>query len=408
MKVENINIDILKPFEKNPKSHPAEQIDRIVRSIREFGWANPILALKENNMVIAGHARLKAARKMNLSEVPVIFLDMPYEKAIAYVVADNRLAELAEWDNSMLLPLLDEIKLSGIDVELTGFTTADISLMNKHEVQEDDFDAQAAADAIKEPITKLGDIWILGKHRLICADATNKEEMVRLMDGHKADLLITDPPYGVSYADKNKFLNAIDKGNRVQTPIKNDHKTVPEMNELWVKAFTLMNEHCKSGASYYVCSPQGGELLMMMSSLQKAGWLLKHSIIWVKNNHVLGRSDYHYKHEPILYGWKEGAAHSFYGGSGKFSTWFFDKPHKSDLHPTMKPLALMAEAINNSSKGEDIIIDWFAGSGSTLMACEQTGRIAYCAELDEKYCDVICQRFLALTGITAHLQEVSP
>lgn len=407
MNVELIPIGDLKPFEKNPKLHSEDQINRIVKSIKEFGFTNPVLALKENKMVIAGHARLKAARQMNLAEVPVILLDMPYEKAITYVIADNKLAELATWDNTMLLPLLEDIKLAGIDVELTGFSAADISILNKKEVQEDDFDAQKAVDAIKEPMTKLGDIWVLGKHKLICADATDGDAMNKLMDGRKADLLVTDPPYGVSYGDKNKFLNAICRGNRIQEPIKNDHKTVPEMNELWVKAFTLMNEHCKSGASYYVCSPQGGELMMMMMSLQKAGWLLKHSIIWVKNNHVLGRSDYHYKHEPILYGWKEGAGHNFYGGSGKFSTWFFDKPNKSDLHPTMKPLALMAEAINNSSKGEDIVIDWFSGSGSTMMACEQTGRIAYCAELDEKYCDVICQRFEKLTNIKPYKLEAT-
>jgi len=195
MKVQNINIDILKPFEKNPKSHPAEQINRIVRSIQEFGFTNPILALKENNMIIAGHARLKAAQQMNLVQVPVIFLDMPYEKAIAYVVADNRLAELAKWDEQMLLPLLDEVKLSGIDIELTGFTSADISLMNKHEVQEDDFDAGAAADAIKEPITQVGDIWILGKHRLLCGDSGKKEDVLKLMAGRNANLCITSPPY---------------------------------------------------------------------------------------------------------------------------------------------------------------------------------------------------------------------
>lgn len=406
MIIEKIPLKQIKPAKYNPRKDlkPGDpEYERLKNSLKEWDLVEPLIWNKRTGNLVGGHQRLKIIKERGDMEVEVSVVDLDDANEKALNIALNKIS--GDWDNALLLPLLEEVKLAGLDVELTGFSAADISVMNKKEVQEDDFDAEKAAEAIKEPITKMGDIWILGKHKLICADATDSEAMNRLMDGRKADLLITDPPYGVSYGDKNKFLNAISRGNHIQEPIKNDHKTVPEMNELWMKAFTLMNEHCKSGASYYVCSPQGGELMMMMMSLQKAGWLLKHSIIWVKNNHVLGRSDYHYKHEPILYGWKEGAGHNFYGGSGKFSTWFFDKPTKSDLHPTMKPLALMAEAINNSSKGEDIIIDWFSGSGSTMMACEQTGRIAYCAELDEKYCDVICQRFEKLTNIKPHKLE---
>jgi DNA modification methylase len=408
--LEYINPAELKPFDRNPRTHSEDQITKISNSIQHFGFRNPVLALRDGNIIIAGHGRIEAANKLKLVQIPVIFFDdMTYDEAKAYCVTDNRLAELASWDNEILVPVLEDLNLAGIDIELTGFTEKDIALLNKNEVHEDDFDIQAATDAIKEPITQYGDIWILGKHRLLCGDACTRKDIDTLMNKQRADLFITDPPYGVNYSTKNVFLNAINKGNRIQTPIKNDNNTVSEMNELWTKAFEIIKEYSKSGAAYYVFSPQGGELMMMMMvAIQKAGWLLKHSIIWIKNNHVLGRSDYHYKHEPILYGWKEGAAHQYYGGRKKFSTWFYDKPLKSDLHPTMKPVALLAEAINNSSKSEDIIIDCFAGSGSTLVACEQTGRIAYLCEIDQKYCDVIVKRYITFKRSPDGVYRITP
>ncbi|GIW70194.1 MAG: hypothetical protein KatS3mg101_0941 [Patescibacteria group bacterium] len=207
-------------------------------------------------------------------------------------------------------------------------------------------------------------------------------------------MVLTDPPYGVSYGDKNEFLNAIDRGNRIQKNLPNDTKSVKEMKDLWTRAFVNLNLVTKEGGCYYGCSPQGGELMMMMMmSWLEAGWELKQQIIWVKNNIVLGRSDYHYKHEPILYGWKTGKAHRFYGGKGENTVWEIDKPQVSDLHPTMKPIALCARAIKNSSKEGDIIVDTFGGSGSTLIACEQTNRICNMMELDPYYCDVIRKRW---------------
>ena len=373
------------------------EYEKLKKSIHEFGHILPLVYNVRSGNLVGGHQTMTVLEADGKTEAQMSIVDMDDAQEKALNIALNKIS--GDWDNGKLSKLLGELQaMPDFDIELTGFDLDEVAALNPVEVVEDDFDVGKALEDIDEPVTKLGDIIMLGGHKLMCADATDSEAMNELMGGVSADLVITDPPYGVSYGDKNKFLNAIDKGNRVQTPIKNDHKTVPEMNELWFEAFALMGKHSKSGASYYVCSPQGGELMMMMMSLQKAGWLLKHSIIWVKNNHVLGRSDYHYKHEPILYGWKEGAAHSFYGGSSKFSTWFFDKPHKSDLHPTMKPIALLSEAIQNSSKGDDIIIDWFSGSGSTMIACDQNNRIAYCAELDEKYCDVIVKRWEEFTG----------
>lgn len=386
MKIELINIDELNPFERNPKKHPEEQIKRIIRSIQEFGWTNPVLALKENKIVIAGHARLKAARQMNLREVPVIFLDMPYEKAISYVVTDNRLAEIAEWDNQILLPLLDDIKLSGIDVELTGFTDADISLMSKKEVKEDDFDAGKAAADIKEPVTKPGDVWLLGRHRLMCGDSTKREDVEKMMDGKKADMLFTDPPYGVDYVGKTK-----DK-----LKIKND-KDSNKFDDFLISAFAVMYEHLKETGSFYVCCPAGNNHLKFILALEKNNLQIRQGLVWNKQQMVLGHSDYHYSHEPILYGWK-GKGHYFINDRTQTSVWSIPKPTSSHEHPTMKPIELSAKAILNSSVIGWLILDLYGGSGSTLIACEQLDRICYMMELDPIYCDVIIQRWEKFTG----------
>ena len=207
-----------------------------------------------------------------------------------------------------------------------------------------------------------------------------------------ADLLVTDPPYGVSYAAKNEFLNAVGRGNLIQTPIENDHTKPEDMSALWIKSFSNIRKSVKAGASYYVTGPQGGDLLLLLLALKESGFPLRHMLIWAKNNHVLGRSDYHYQHEPIIYGWVDGS-HSFYGGHSQTSLWFVDKPHKSDLHPTMKPVALFLKAIQNSTKEEDTVLDHFSGSGTTMIACGNSNRKACCIELDPGYVAVILQRY---------------
>lgn len=392
----------LKPFQKNPYNHPEKQLTMLKKSMREFGFTSPIL-VSQDNMVIAGHARLKAAQEIGLSEVPTIFIDLPYEKAVAYIIADNQLAKLAEEDRDLLGELLEgALSIPDFDIEAVGFSSEDIDTLLKSgdpvEVVEDEFNS----DGDIETRCKEGDLWQLGRHFLLCGDSSLKDDVTKLMNGNEADLFLTDPPYGVSYADKNRFLNVISPANRIQEPIENDHGSVDDMSILWKAVFTNAFDVCRPGACYYIYSPQGGELMMMMMMMiRDSGWLLKHSLIWVKNNHVLGRSDYNYKHEPILYGWKEGAGHSYYGGASKTSVWEFDKPHQSDLHPTMKPIPLFAECINNATKPEDIILDLFAGSGTTIMAAEQLNRIAYCIEKSEHYCDVILSRWEQFTNQTA-------
>lgn len=238
---------------------------------------------------------------------------------------------------------------------------------------------------------------------MLCGDATKVEDVERLMDGEKADLYLTDPPYGVSYTDKNEYLNAIGKPIATPNSIQNDHQTPEEMYEFWIKVFTLSCEALRDTSSYYIFSPQGGDLLLLLQAVRDSGFQLKHVLVWAKNNHVLGRCDYNYKHEPIVYGWKQKGKYEFYKkGEFQTSVWEYDKPLKNDLHPTMKPINVLSNAILNSSKENDIVLDVFGGSGSTLIACEQLNRKCYMQELDSKYIDVIIQRWMTLTGKTAY------
>ena len=243
----------------------------------------------------------------------------------------------------------------------------------------------------------------MGRHRLACEDCLHSDQ---LFDNEKYDLLVTDPPYGVSYASKNTFLNAIDKGNRIQTPIECDHQKPEEMSAFWRAAFTAARSHAKPGACYYVTGPQGGDLLLfLLLALKDSGFPLHHILIWAKNNHVLGRSDYNYKHEPIIYGWVEGAGHRFYGGAGENSLWEVDKPLKSEFHPTMKPVELIARAIKNSSQEGEIIYDPFLGSGTTMVAAEQLRRVCYGMEIAPGYVAVTLER-LNKMGLEPKLIEV--
>ncbi|MBT9151268.1 MAG: hypothetical protein DDT40_01456 [candidate division WS2 bacterium] len=320
-------------------------------------------------------------------------------EARAYMVADNKLTDDSTWDNGKLRTAFRDLKLEGFDVELTGFENVelegfDVELNSFGEIVEDDnFDPETKV----ESKCKKGDIYKLGNHRLMCGDACNENDVTILLDNNIIDLFFSDPPYGVSYADKNAFLNAISRGNRIQTPINNDHKSIEDMKEIWLSSFTNAFNASKKGACYYICSPQGGELMMMMMMILQAGWELKHTIIWVKNNHVLGRADYNYKHEPLIYGWKD-TGHKYYGSHGDTSVWEINKPHKSDLHPTMKPIELCAKVIQNSSLQKENVLDLFGGSGSTLIACEQLHRTCYMMEIDPHYCDIIIVRWEDFTG----------
>lgn len=394
MDIKQTKVSDITPYPKNAKKHPKKQIEQVAASIKEFGFNQP-LVLDKDGVLIVGHGRLEAAKLLGITEVPAVIADdLTPDQIKAYRLADNKLNE-SDWEMDLAIEELKELPTDLFD--LTGF---DADLL----ISPDEKDDQVP-EVPEEPKTKPGDIYQLGKHRVMCGDSTKLEDVEKLMDGQKADMVFTDPPYGVSYADKNKYLNSLSRGNRIQEPIKNDHLSLESTaDDLIYPAFCNVKEILAEHGVYYITAPQGGELLMMMMMMMmKAGIPLRHMIIWAKNNHVLGRTDYNYKHEPILYGWVN--THKFYGnGSQKFSVWNVDKPHKSDLHPTMKPVELITNAILNSTQSENnIIADLFLGSGSTLIAAEKTGRVCYGMELDPHYCVVIIKRWEDYTGQKAEL-----
>jgi DNA modification methylase len=364
----------------------------------------------EQGSIIAGHGRTLAAQRLQMTEVPVMVAKGWSEaKKRAYVLADNKLAMNAGWDNEMLALELGEIGELGFDLDLTGFTADEIAALMPVEGTDGLTDPDDAPAVQENPITVPGDVWVMGKHRLLCGDSTSVDAVGKLLNGALADLVVTDPPYGVSYADKNRSLNASGRGNRIQTPIKNDHLQGDDLKDFFLAAFSSIFVAMKPGAPFYVFAPQGGEQMMMMMMMQEACLPVRHELIWVKNNHVLGRADYHYKHEPVLYGWKDGAGHPWYGDRNKFSIWHVDKPMQSKLHPTMKPVELVEIPIQNSSKGHDVVLDLFGGSGTTLIAAEKNGRTAMLMELDPRYCDVIVKRWQDFTGkIAVHAETGQP
>lgn len=393
----DVPISDLTPYERNPRKND-EAVKKVAVSLEQFGLVKNSVVVDENMVLITGHTTLKAMQSLGWTACPAVtqVFGLTEEEKRAYRIADNKLGELAEWDLELLALELDDLKVLDFDLDQTGFDDKELGkiLDTSKEASEDDYEPPVEI----ETSIQRGDLFRLGRHRLLCGDATSAEDVGRLMDGKKADLLLTDPPYGVSYASKNEFLNALGKGNHVQTPIENDHKKPEEMSAFWIAAFTTVREHMRPGASYYVIGPQRGDLhLLFLLALKEGGFPLRHMLIWAKNNHVLGRSDYHYKHEPIIYGWVEGA-HTFYGGRSETSLWTIDKPHKSDLHPTMKPVALFAKAVENSTKSGETVLDPFLGSGTTLIACEQLGRTCYGMEISPQYCQVIIDRWEKLTG----------
>lgn len=397
----NVSIEALKEFQGDLKSITPEEIEKIKKSILQFGFSFPVFVWKNN--ILDGHQRLMALRDLiadgnTIKHIPIVEIEAKNksEAAKKLLLINSRYATITQdgFDNFIQE---FQIELNNIDEFLH---------MPEISFEMPDFDGSGGLtddddvpEPPAEPVTKPGDLYKLGNHRLLCGDSTNKEDVERLMGSEKADVVFCDPPYGVSYADKNAMLNAISPGNRIETVIENDHKNISEMKDFWVSLFKSLYESSSGKASYYITGPQGGELMMMMMmSIIDAGWQLKHMLIWSKNNHVLGRCDYHYKHEPILYGWKNKGTHKFYGNSSQFSVWEIDKPQKSDLHPTMKPVELVMKCIENSSKINDIVIDFCLGSGTSIIAAEKTNRKCYGIELDPHYCDVIIKRWEDYTG----------
>lgn len=391
MQLIELSIDEIIPYENNPRKNDSA-VDKVAESIKEFGFKVPII-IDKDHIIIAGHTRYKAAKKLDIKKVPVIMAeDLTEEQVKAFRIMDNKSSEFATWDYEALLTEMESLKLDDYNLELTGFDFNEIEgIMDKYnpkEIEEDsDFDIEEQLGAIEKPKSIKGDIWLLGNHRLLCGDSTVKEEVEKLMNGQKANMIFTDPPYNVAYegATEDKLT------------IQNDDMSSEEFYNFLSKVFNNYFEIMEDGAPIYVCHADSeGE--NFRRAYREAGLKLAECIIWVKNVFVMGRQDYHWRHEPILYGWKEGKAHYFIDDRTQDTVWEIPKPQRNGEHPTMKPLALCARGIKNSSKPKDLVVDLFGGSGSTLMAAAEVDRVCYTMELDEKYTDVILLRYINQYG----------
>lgn len=394
-----VPIQDLKPHPRNRNKHPKEQIDRLAKIVKYQGIRSPIKVSNLSGYITAGHGRLDVFKKLKLKEVPVDFQDYENEEQeYADIQADNAIASWAELDLSGINADVPELG-PDFDIDLLGIKDFALEPAEKFAPGCDDDEVPE----IKESFVKPGDIWQLGRHRLMCGDSTSIDAVEKLMAGEKADLWLTDPPYGVSYADKNEFLNSLGKPNSITKRIENDHKSLDEMKVFWTNCAASAFAVCSEKSAYYWFACQGGDqMMMMMMSLGDGGWQVKHELVWVKNNHVLGRTDYSYKHEPIIYGWKRGGTHEYFGGF-QTSVLEFDRPQSSKLHPTMKPIELLERLIENSTKSQYKVLDLFGGSGSTLIACEKTNRTCFMMELDPHYVSVIIERWQKYTGNKAEL-----
>ncbi|MBX2807838.1 MAG: site-specific DNA-methyltransferase [Cellvibrionaceae bacterium] len=387
--VEHWPLQRLVPYARNARTHEEDQIAQIAGSIAEFGFVNPIL-VGNDNVIIAGHGRLMAAQQLGLEQVPVIVLSHLNEtQRKALVIADNKIAENAGWDEELLKLELADLKDIGFDLDLIGFSDTELDQL----LDDVEGTGQSDEDSIPEvepvPVSQSGDLWLLGDHRLLCGDATNAQDLARLMDGGLADMVFTDPPYNVDYGN-----NAKDKMRGKDRRIMNDNLG----NDFYafLKAALSNMLTVTKGACYVAMS--SSELDTLQKAFRDAGGKWSTFIVWAKNTFTLGRSDYQRQYEPILYGWRDGNDHYWCGARDQGDVWFFNKPVKNDLHPTMKPVELVERAIRNSSKTLDIVLDVFGGSGSTLIASEKTGRHARLMELDPKYVDVIVRRWQDYTG----------
>ena len=394
-KLQRVLVETLIPYAKNARTHSDEQVAQIAGSIREFGFNNPVLVDKDHT-IIAGHGRVLAARKLGLTDVPVIVLDhLTESQRKAYVLADNRIALNSGWDTSMLSVELQDLK-DDIDLSLLGFDADELDALLNPIVETDGLtDEDAVPDVPDEPKTKLGDIYILGNHRLMCGDSTSIDAVEKLMDGQLADQLVTDPPYNIAY----------EGGSKKRDQIKNDEMADEEFRQFLKDVYIAANAVMKAGAVFYIWHADT-EGYNFRGAARDMGWKVRQTLIWNKDNSAFGRSDYHWKHEPCLYGWKEGAAHLWAADRKQTTVIQCKRPSKSDLHPTMKPVELMEYQILNNTKGSDIVLDLFGGSGSTMIAAEKIGRKSYLMELDPKYCDVIVKRWEDFTGKKAVLSEL--
>lgn len=386
--IEQVGIEALVPYARNSRTHSDEQVAQIAGSIREFGFTNPVL-IGADNSIIAGHGRVKAARKLGLESVPCIRLGHLTEaQKRAYVIADNKLALNAGWDDELLkLELISLRDDESFDLNLTGFNEIELSALLSVQTIEGNTDPDEAPEAPATPVSVLGDLWTLGKHRLLCGDSTSIDSLNRLCENQLVDLWLTDPPYNVAYEGKTKDA----------LKIKNDAMEDEDFRQFLRDCYVAADAVMKPGAVFYIWHADS-EGFNFRGAAKDAGWKVRQCLIWEKQTMVMGRQDYHWKHEPCLYGWKEGAGHLWASDRKQTTLLKFDRPSRNGEHPTMKPVALFEYQLLNNTKGGDIVLDSFGGSGTTLIAAEKNGRFARLMELDPKYCDVIVTRWQDFTG----------
>ena len=381
-----VSITKLVPYVNNARTHSPEQINKLRSSLREFGFINPVIIDRDYG-IIAGHGRVLAAKEEGITEVPCVFADFLSDaQKKAYILADNRMALDAGWDEEMLRVEIEALQDADFDIGLTGFDEKELTDLFKGDepdIEDDDYDLTAALE--KASFVERGDIWVVGRHRLMCGDATDPADVDKLMDGKRANLVLTDPPYGVSFKSSSGLT------------IQNDSMKNEEFYSFLKKAFENMVAHLEPGGAGYVFHADT-EGLNFRQAFIDAGFHLAGCCIWVKDSLVLGRSDYQWQHEPILYGFLKNGKHNWYSDRKQTTIWNFKKPKRNENHPTSKPLDLLGYPLKNSSQENAIVIDTFGGSGSTLMACHGLNRICYTMELDEKYASVILRRYVDDTG----------
>lgn len=394
LRVETLSVETLIPYARNSRTHSEEQVAQIAGSIREFGFTNPVL-IDANNGIIAGHGRVMAARKLGLTEVPCIRLGhLTESQRRAYVIADNKLALNAGWDEELLKLELVGLQEEGFDLDLTGFSTDEIAALLAVTTVEGNTDPDDVPEPPADPVSVPGDLWIMGKHRLLCGDSTSIDALNRLCENQLVDLWLTDPPYNVAYEGKTKEA----------LKIKNDAMADEDFRQFLRDCYVAADAVMKPGAVFYIWHADS-EGFNFRGAAKDAGWKVRQCLIWEKQTMVMGRQDYHWKHEPCLYGWKEGAGHLWASDRKQTTLLKFDRPSRNAEHPTMKPVALFEYQLLNNTKGGDIVLDSFGGSGTTLIAAERNGRVARLVELDPKYCDVIVKRWQDFTGKKAIHEE---
>lgn len=393
-KIEYLEVESLIPYARNSRTHSDEQVAQVAASIKEFGFTNPVL-VDQDGMIIAGHGRTLAAQRLQMKEVPCLRLSHLSEaQKRAYVIADNKLALNAGWDDELLAVELRDLKDSDFDLSLTGFGDDELADLLAEALEEGLTDEDSVPEAPETPVTVPGDIWVLGKHRLMCGDATSIENLEKLCEGQLVDMWLTDPPYNVAYEGKTKDA----------LTIKNDEMGSDDFRQFLRDSYTAADAVMKPGAVFYIWHADS-EGYNFRGAAFDIEWTIRQCLIWKKQTMVMGRQDYHWQHEPCLYGWKEGAAHLWASDRKQTTILEFNRPMRSADHPTMKPVELFEYQILNNTKGADLVLDSFSGSGTTVICCEKIGRRARVLELDPVYCDVIVKRWQEYTGKKAIHEE---